>query len=346
MPDIRPPVVHFGGPDRPPRALRGLLRARIEAVPPGGSISWATYYFRDRDLAEALVAANDRGVVVDLSLEGEPRRRGANAAVIAMLARHGLRGGLRIHAARFPPVFGKPVHLHSKIYAFSHPEPSVLIGSFNPSGDDPEDPEVIAEIGDQDRGHNLLAEFFDPRLVEAMARQARRAGRPALRLLPSQNRAVAAGLTTAWFYPRIRPGILEAHLRALAPGCALRGAISHLKAGAIEGHLAEAARRGARIRLLVHDTERRVPGDVIEELGSAGVSISRYAHPEGLPIHAKFLLIEEPGRVTGYFGSYNFNRRSRLYNAEVLLASRDPAIVNPLARRFEEIEAEIAGMAP
>ncbi len=54
--------VRFGGPDREPRALRNLVAAAIAAVPSGGRIHWATYYFRDRQLALALVEARGRGV--------------------------------------------------------------------------------------------------------------------------------------------------------------------------------------------------------------------------------------------------------------------------------------------
>ena len=43
----------FGGPDRPARALRDLLEQKVDEVPPGGSIAWITYYFRDEALAEA-----------------------------------------------------------------------------------------------------------------------------------------------------------------------------------------------------------------------------------------------------------------------------------------------------
>ena len=57
-------------------------------------------------------------------------------------------------------------HLHEKLYCFSHPRPVALIGSFNPSGDDPEEqPEIIDEIGDQDLGHNVLVAIYDPALV-------------------------------------------------------------------------------------------------------------------------------------------------------------------------------------
>ena len=44
--------VYFGGPDKPIGALRNLLADKIDAVPPGGSIDWVTYYFRDRPLAQ------------------------------------------------------------------------------------------------------------------------------------------------------------------------------------------------------------------------------------------------------------------------------------------------------
>lgn len=112
MSDGPAPQVHFGGPDKPPRLLRDLLRARIDAVPPGGRIAWATYYFRDRDLAAALAAAVDRGVEVVLHVEGVPRRRSANLAVLDFLRGHGLGGGLTIH--RPGPL---REHLHSKIYS-------------------------------------------------------------------------------------------------------------------------------------------------------------------------------------------------------------------------------------
>ena len=47
----------FGGPDRPPRYLRDFLESCIAAVPAGGTIDFATYYFRDRALAQALIDA-------------------------------------------------------------------------------------------------------------------------------------------------------------------------------------------------------------------------------------------------------------------------------------------------
>ena len=70
--------IEFGGPDLPPRRLRDLLQDHVDQSPPGSRIDWATYYFRDRALAEALMRASDRGVQVRLVMEGDPRRKGAN----------------------------------------------------------------------------------------------------------------------------------------------------------------------------------------------------------------------------------------------------------------------------
>ena len=65
--------IYFGGPDQPSGYLRDIFAKHIEAVPPGGSIDWVTYYFRDLRLAEALIQAYKRGVKVNLTLAGKPR---------------------------------------------------------------------------------------------------------------------------------------------------------------------------------------------------------------------------------------------------------------------------------
>lgn len=332
--------VHFGGPDRPARALRDLLKARIEAVPAGGSIDWATYYFRDRDLASALIAASDRGVAVTLHVEGRPRRASASAAVLAMLAAHGLRGGLHIHAPSAEWLAPLHPHLHSKVYAFSHPEPMVLVGSFNPSGDDPEDAGVIAEIGDQDRGHNMLVDYRDPALVHALTAYVRGLGSAADRFRP--GRTVHADTTSLYFYPRLDTAIIDRALARLGPGARVRGAISHMKKGFLASDLAGAARRGASIRLIVHDTERRVPQATIAMLAAADIAVTRYARKDRLPLHAKFLLVEAPGERTAWFGSFNYNPRSRYLNHELLVRSSDPALFAALAARFDQIAAEAA----
>jgi hypothetical protein len=342
------PPVYFGGPDLPERALRDLLKARIQAVPAGGWIRWATYYFRDLDLAAALAAAASRGVDVRIAVEGQPRRSDVNDDVITLLRQGMPPRSLCVHEPRSGPLAKVHSHLHAKIYAFSHPYPHALVGSFNPSGNEPEDPEVIAEIGDQDRGHNLLVELADPVLVRGLSAHVDGLcglnGSMAARFLPSQNDVLRSADTSLYFFPRLSTGVLDKVL-ARNKASLIRGAISHLKSGQLAGMLEKAARSGTRVELLVHDTERRVPQAAIARLSAAGVNIRRYVHPDKLPLHAKFLLLESPAQSQAFFGSFNFNPRSRYLNHELLVQSRNAGLVATLNARFDAIAREADGFA-
>jgi hypothetical protein len=329
--------IEFGGPDLPPRRLRNLLQEQVDAAPPGSRIDWATYYFRDRALAEALIRASDRGVRVTLVLEPDPRRDGANDAVIALLKAHGLNGGLNLYR---PAPFDDG-HLHAKIYAFTEPD-IAWIGSFNPSGDDPEDAEVIAEIGDQDRGHNLLLGIERAKLTGALRDHVSKLAswQPLpLKLRPHFNLQVHDADTRLYFYPRLLAYPAEQEIARLRAGDRFRGAISHLKKGGLTKRLQQAVVRGADVELLVHDTERRVPSELVEELANANVRVTRVRHPEDLPMHAKFLLVDHGGQSSAWLGSYNFNKKSRRKNAEVLLRTTDRDLIEALGKRFAEIAA-------
>lgn len=327
--------VEFGGPDLPPRRLRDLLQSYVDGSPPGSRIDWATYYFRDRALAEALIRASDRCVRVTLVLEPYPRRAGANDAVIAMLKAHGLNGGLHL----YKPAPFDDGHLHAKIYAFSELDVA-WVGSFNPSGDEPEDDDVIAEIGDQDRGHNLLLAIERPILTEALRKHVHKlAGwRPLpLKLRPHFNHSIEDGGTRFYFYPRLWPYPAEHEIGRLRAGDRFRGAISHLKKGELTRRLQKAVSRGVEVDLLVHDTERRVPSELVEELCAGGVRVTRVRHPNNLPMHAKFLLVDRAGQCSAWLGSHNFNKKSRRKNAELLVRTTDEAVVEALSRRFDQI---------
>ena len=331
--------IEFGGPDLPPRKLRDLLQHQVDQSPPGSRIDWATYYFRDRALAEALMRASDRGVKVRLVLEPEPRRPGANDVVIAMLKDHGLGGGLHLYSGVAPNrARGR---LHTKIYAFSEPD-IAWVGSFNPSGDEPEDAEVIEEIGDQDRGHNLLLGIERPKLVAALRHHIEQLADPSpvpLILRPMAYWRVRDGDTKLYFYPRKLTLVAELAIAALGKGDRVRGAISHLKKSPLSRLLAWVVRRGVIVSLLVHDTERRVSPKVEATLTGAGVGVRRVRHPGQLPMHAKFLLLEKGRTQSAWLGSYNFNEKSRLRNAELLVRTGDPGTIAALSNRFTQIEA-------
>jgi phosphatidylserine/phosphatidylglycerophosphate/cardiolipin synthase-like enzyme len=332
--------VFFGGPGEPEHRLRNLLLDRIEAVPPGGTIDWMTYYFRDGLLADALARAKRRGVDVRLCLEGWPRRRHANDRVIRRLgdSKAGLGSGLRIERHLIPS------HLHAKIYAFSHPTPYVLVGSFNPSGsEDAADASLTADIGDQDRGHNLLVEVHDPIVVPSLVRHVRKvhAGASLVDLIggPRRSRTTGEAVTTATF-PCLGVNPLDRQLENLGSGAKVRIAASHVRDPLLCGRLGKLARRGVEVQLLTHATLRRTPRRIEKALTSKGVRMFRYAHPDKLPMHCKFLLVQDGARQWSAFGSYNFTLTSRWLNQELLAFTEDQALWAVLDQRWRQIHDE------
>lgn len=340
-------AVHFGGPDRPVGALRDVLAQRIADVPAGGCIDWVTYYFRDRRLAADLIAARRRGVRVCVTLDGHPRAPRANDAVIALL-RSELGDGLRaVRRACDDTPLGRLLRprLHEKLYCFSHPEPVVLVGSFNPSGDEPEQaPEVPREIGDHDRGHNLLVEIRDPALVAALVEHARRlhAARHAAldRFSPLANRPLSSGALTVHFWPRVRPDPVYAWLRRLAPGSRVRLAASHLSGLSSRRALCALAARGVGVEILSEATRRRVPSETQRRLEAAGISLRRVTGDPWLPMHDKFALMESGRERWAIFGSFNWSEPSRRLNREIGVLAGDARLFDILAQRWQVLEAD------
>lgn len=340
---------YFGGPDLPPQCLRDLLAARIDAVPAGGAIDWVTYYFRDRRLAEALVQAHRRGVKVTVTVESSPRTASANKTVEKMLSgEHGLGEGFRsLSLPRVPTPLGlrwKP-HLHEKLYCFSHPQPAAFIGSFNPSGDVPEDrPEILGEIGDQDRGHNLLVELRDPVLVKSLVAHAREMHHARClwfyRFSKGANRALQGKDTEIHFWPRVRPHPVLAFLSGLGAKARIRIAASHIKGAPVVRALIGLALRGASLEILAEPTLRRVPLEVERMLVQAGIPFRRVTHPAGLPMHNKFVLVENGMQSWVIFGSFNWTLRSFRLNHEIGAISSDAHLYEAFTRRWEVLHAQ------
>lgn len=335
----RSPRPHFGGPDRPPGLLRDLLESRVDAVPPGGAIDWMTYYFCDERLAASLVRAHRRGVAVRLCLEGSPRHSGANDAVIARLAhpRDGIGDGLRIMRHLLA------TNLHAKAYCFSGPRPMVLIGSFNPSGNDAENPQLTADIGDHDRGHNLLVELEDASIIAALRSRidCLFAGLGSLDLAARPELARFRGESCeGLLFPYFRRNPLTVRLERLRSGSSLRVAASHIRDPGFARLLSRLAARGVATSVISHHTKRRLPRAIERILAGSDVKLYRYRHPDGLPMHCKFLLVEEPEQRWCSFGSYNFTRTSRWLNHESLLFSSDEPFWWGLDGRWRDILCE------
>jgi hypothetical protein len=341
----RPYAVHFGGPDLAPGRLRDLLAARVAAVPPGGEIDWVTYYFRDRRLARALLDARRRGVRVMLTLEGRPRTARANDAVVRILSgSEGLGEGLRV--VRHARLLLRP-HLHEKLYCFSHPHPVAFIGSFNPSGDQPElEPEIIDDIRDQDRGHNVLLEIRHRAIVDGLVAHARRLHRARHgvfeRFSAAANRRLRGDDLDVFFLPGVRPNPLLALLRQAGAGTAVRIAASHIKGPTAVRTLRDLVRRRADVTILTEETRRRVPDHVEQRLIDAGITLRRVGHPAGLPMHDKFVLIEHAGQRRVVFGSLNWTERSFRFNHEIGATCTNPDVIAAFAERWEALEAQAA----
>lgn len=340
-----PYAVHFGGPDGRPARLRDLLAERVAAVPAGGEIDWATYYFRDRRLAHALLDARRRGVRVALTLEAQPRTAPANHAVVRILSgAGGLGEGLRL--VRHARLFLRP-HLHEKLYCFSHPQPVAFIGSFNPSGDEPElEPEIVAEIRDQDRGYNVLVELRQRAVVNGLVAHARRLHRSRHGLLERFSAAADGRLqgddVEIFFLPGRQPHPLLAQLRQVGAGELVRIAASHIKGPTAARTLLELAGRGARVTILAEETHRRVPPSMEARLRDAGITIRRLVHPAGLPMHDKFVLIGHEGRRRVVFGSFNWTERSFRLNHEIGAICTNRDVVDAFAARWQALEAQAA----
>ena len=340
--------IHFGGPDLPPGKLRDLLAERVAAVPDGGTIDWVTYYFRDRRLAEELLRAHRRGVKVTVTLEGLPRTGHANDAVIAMISGpDGLGEGLRtVSQAGIPTFNGKrwKPHLHEKLYCFSHPKPVAYIGSFNPSGDDPElDPDIIHEIGDHDRGHNVLIGLYDPLLVTCLMTNARCLYRMQYvglhRFSIPANRKYVGNDTEIHFWPRLSPHPVKKFLNRIGPDTRIRIAASHIKGKSIAKVLIGLARQGAKLEILADSTHRRVPAAIEKMLIDAGILFRRVNDAEGLPMHNKFILVEKNSQRWVIFGSFNWTTRSYWLNHEIAAISTDPKLFEAFAERWQAMSA-------
>lgn len=328
--------VFFGGPDQPSGYLRDLLARQVDAVPAGGEIAWATYYFRDIALAEALIRARKRDVNVKLCIEASPKLSLANEAVRARLASaDGLGPGFRAikHLG--------PAHLHAKIYCFSHPAPTAFVGSFNPSGNTPEDPQVIRQIGDQDRGHNCLIALDDPAAVANLKSHvlSLHAGGQGWRDY-FKRADFNGGRLNIFYFPRSDISVLP-RLLSDRKYDRIRIAASHFRDKSLARLLARQAGAGTSVTVIAHDTLRRVPRRIEAFAKEHGLTFIRYAHPDALPMHSKFILLETEGFRRVLFGSMNLTFTSRLLNDEVLVALDDaPDIFAAFNARFEHMLAE------
>jgi len=346
--------IYFGGNNQPSGYLRDVLEKHINAVPPGGFIDWVTYYFRDLKLAQALIQAHKRGVNVTLSLPGKPRVCFANDEVIAQLSGNdGLGNGLRVF--NFPGIPAPPgkawkPQLHEKLYCFSHPKPIAFIGSFNPSGNTTEvRPDIIREIGDQNRGFNVLVGLEDPELVEQLVKHARQLHNapPGMlyRFSTHANHVIQNADTSIYFLPSMRLHPVIQFLKQISNNARVRIAASHIRTEKAVNVMIELAKRGVAVEIIADSTLRRVTAKVEQRLFAAGVHFERWNNTDGVPMHLKMVLVEDQGQTWSIYGSFNWTKPSFWLNHEIIAISKNSFLFKEFSDCWRLLKNPITAMS-
>ena len=287
---------------------------------------------------------------VTVTLEGNPHIPEANRQVVSMLS--GEKGlGNRFRMVYLPPCVPAPgrkmgnPNLHEKLYCFSHPKPVAFIGSFNPSGDTPEErPEIIHEIGDHNQAHNVLVGIREPAVIDGLTKHARwmhKARHGILnRFFADGNRALRGMSTEIHFLPRARSHAVANFLGRFGRGARVRVAASHLNGRTSIKTMLKLARRGVELEILAEPTLRRVSLKAEKILVEAGIPFRRVVHPMGLPMHNKFVLVEHDHQRWVVFGSYNWSTLSYWINQEICAISSQPQLFEAFAERWKVLEAQ------
>ena len=143
------------------------------------------------------------------------------------------------------------------------------------------------------------------------------------------------------FFPRSKRKEFNLLFDGLCPNCSLRMAASHLNDPGICKRLFGFASRGVHVEILAHDTQRRVPAWVEKKMLQNGIIFNRYVHPEGLPMHNKFMLMETPERQTFIFGRLNLLVRSLHVNHELLVIAVCQTLFKDFRQRWDDLLTEM-----
>jgi phosphatidylserine/phosphatidylglycerophosphate/cardiolipin synthase-like enzyme len=75
-------------------------------------------------------------------------------------------------------------------------------------------------------------------------------------------------------------------------------------------------------------------------LTKAGIPFRRVTHPDGLPMHDKFVLAENGDQQWVIFGSFNWTVRSYWLNHEIGAISTNEHLCKAFAERWEVLAAQ------
>lgn len=342
----------FGGPDKDKNILRDTLLAHIEALPSNSHTYWMSYYFNEPELFKALISASQRGVKVEIIIEGNARCSHINQACITTLNNH---ENIKIILARSKPIWEYigikwHAHMHSKLYYFSHPTPHAFIGSYNPTADTQSiDEKFIESIGDHTISHNVLVNINDNKLLKntlnyfhkMQSNQHRR-----LALFSALNNKLPNietqenSLESISLLPRLTPHPVNSLLKQKDNNAKILCAISHLKGPNIIKPLINASKAGKQIELILDSSKRRVPQKLLTLLERHHIKYRqlRPNHQHCL-MHNKFIIYQSDSTHCVLFGSFNWSMRSWWLNHEIIVTTHNKGVISDFEARWQEMLA-------
>ena len=141
-----------------------------------------------------------------------------------------------------------------------------------------------------------------------------------------------------YFWPRLGPHPVLERLAALSNTARVRIAASHLSAGSAIEAMLRLARRGVDLEIFTEPTLRRVPRAAEQRLRDAGVRFARLTGADQVPMHLKFVLVEDGGLRWIALGSFNWTLKSMHLNHELGVISEDPHLIDAFAGRWAALQ--------
>jgi phosphatidylserine/phosphatidylglycerophosphate/cardiolipin synthase-like enzyme len=314
-------------------SLENQLSELLELAVPGSQVRVALFHITRVPMAEAFVAAAERGVDVDIVLDADNLAADGspNAAVSTLI--DGLGAGRVTWCA--DACIGVNIN-HNKIFLFSE----LADGSRD----------VVVQssanlTSTQRRLHNNAvvirgdATLYAGYLDYWADLQARRTD-------TSYYRKADGDLgTRLYMYPRASGDTVLSILGNVDcfPGSEIHLAMSIFTAARVEvaRELGRKASQGCEVRAAVN---LEAPGEVVNAMASGGVDVIRYPTEPGVRgIHSKYLLVssryfgsDEPQKIV-WTGSHNYSGNALRNNDETILKIADDGVYDAFRADWEDI---------
>lgn len=276
------------------------------------SIDLATFEYTLQPVAEALVAAHQRGVQVRLALDRESLEDPVDAKFAGIIE----EGGIPISWEE------TTAFLHSKFIIIDNR--IVWTGSWN------------VTINDTYRNNNNLLRITIPAIVENYRVEfaemtAGRFGNSKQATTPYNRITTSQATIENYFTPRERPASRIVEVISNARRSVVFMAFS-FTSDEIAGAMVDRQQAGIPVRGVFEQRNAGGIGSEFEPLREAGVDV--LADGNCYTMHHKVIVVDERFVITG---SYNFTSRAERTNDENLLIIEDPVLAAAYLGEFERV---------